>query len=69
MVGDQPQTITIIDFASDDKLGFMMKASDFIVTAAPDGHAVVQYGNNTVNMMGMAPADLSQANFVMPPPG
>jgi peroxidase len=69
MVGDiQPQTVTITDFASDEKLGFMMKASDLNVTAAPDGHAVVQYGNNTINVMEMAPADLSQANFVMPPP-
>ena len=69
MVGDtQPQTVTITDFTADDKLGFMMKASDFNVMAADDGHAVVQYGGDTVNVMGMTPADLTQANFVMPPP-
>ena len=70
MVGDaQPQTVTISDFTADDKLGFTMKASDLNVTAADDGHAVVQYGGDTVNVMGMAPNDLSQGNFVMPPVG
>jgi hypothetical protein len=29
---------------------------------------VVQYGDETIDVMGMTPNDLSQANFVMPPP-
>jgi hypothetical protein len=68
VVGDtQPQTVTIDGFTSADKLDFTMAASDFTVTAAGDGHAMVQYGPDTVNVMGMTPDQLTQANFILPP--
>ena len=68
VVGDtHPQTVTIDGFTSADKLDFTMAASDFTVTAAGDGHAMVQYGPDTVNVMGMTPDQLTQANFILPP--
>ena len=65
--GTQPRSVTIDDFTSDDKLQFTMKATDFNISAADDGHAIVQYGSDTVNVMGMTPFDLTQANFILPP--
>ena len=58
---------TITDFSpADDTLQFAMSAADFRITAAPDGHAVIQYGDDVVDLLGVAPRQLSQANFDLP---
>jgi hypothetical protein len=57
----------VTDF-SPDKLEFTMSADDFRVTAADDGHAVIRYGDDVVNLLGVTPRQLSHANF-MPPSG
>jgi len=55
---------TITDFSpADDTLQFAMSAADFRITAAPDGHAVIQYGDDVVDLLGVSPHQLSQANF------
>jgi Ca2+-binding RTX toxin-like protein len=57
----------ITDFSpADDTLKFAMSAADFKITAARDGHAVVHYGNDVVDLLGVTPRELSQANFVLP---
>lgn len=58
---------TITDFSpADDKLQFTMTAADFNITTAHDGHAVVDYGGDTISLPGVTPDQLSKANFVMP---
>jgi Ca2+-binding RTX toxin-like protein len=64
--GTDGSNYTISDFAGDDKLDFTISAGDFNVTAAADGHAVVQYAGSTINLLGVTPGDLSQANFILP---
>jgi hypothetical protein len=58
---------TITDFSpADDTLRFAMSPADFRITAAHDGHAVIHYGNDVVDLLGVAPRELSQANFDLP---
>jgi hypothetical protein len=58
---------TITDFsATDDTLKFAMSAADFRITAAQDGHAVIHYGNDAIDLLGVTPRELSQANFDLP---
>jgi peroxidase len=57
---------TITDFSTtQDKLQFTMSATDFEVTAA-DGHAVVHYGNDVIDLLGVKPHEVSQANVILP---
>ena len=61
------QIATITDFsAQTDKLEFTMSAHDFRVTKADDGHAVVHYGGNTIDLLGVATGELSQASIILP---
>jgi peroxidase len=58
---------TITDFSpADDKLNFTMTAHDFSVTAAPDGHAVVHYGGDAIDLPGVAPRQLTHDDFILP---
>ena len=58
---------TITDFSpADDTLEFAMSAADFRITAAHDGHAVIHYGDDVVDLLGVTPRQLSQANFDLP---
>jgi peroxidase len=58
---------TITDFSpADDTLKFAMSAADFRITAAHDGHAVIHYGNDVVDLLGVTPRLLNQANFDLP---
>ena len=58
---------TITDFSpADDKLDFTMKASDFAITAARDGHAVVHYAGDTVDLLGVTPRQLNHTDFTLP---
>jgi peroxidase len=61
------QNATITDFsAQTDKLEFTMSAHDFSVTKADDGHAVVHYGGNTIDLLGVAPRELDQVSIILP---
>ena len=67
ILGNQNQTATITDFdASLDTLQFTMSARDFAVSAADDGHAVVTYAGNTINLIGVCPDQLDSSNFILP---
>lgn len=61
------QNATITDYSPEtDKLEFTMSADDLRVTQADDGHAIVHYGGNTINLLGVMPSDLAQASFILP---
>jgi peroxidase len=58
---------TITDFSpAYDKLQFTMSADDFEVVSAPDGHAVVSYGSDVIDLLGVTPDQLSRVNFLLP---
>jgi peroxidase len=61
---------TITDFSpADDKLEFTMTAHDFSLTAAGDGHAVVHYDGDTIDLPGVAPRQLTHDDFILPSDG
>jgi hypothetical protein len=43
-----------------------MSATDFAITAAPDGHAVVCYAADKIDLLGVTPGELNQAAIVLP---
>ena len=56
----------VADFsASDDTLEFVVSAAHFSATAS-DGHAVVRYGDDRVDLPGVTPGDLGPSNFILP---
>ena len=60
------QNATITDFSpTTDTVEFTVSADDLRVTRA-DGHAVVHYGGNTINLLGVTPRELGNASFILP---
>ncbi len=58
---------TVTDFSPElDKLKFTLSADDFSVMAAGDGHAVIHYAGNVLDLLGVKPDDLSEKNFALP---
>ena len=61
------QNATVTDFAAQtEKIEFTISADDLRVTKADDGHAVVHFGGNTINLPGVMPSELTQASFILP---
>lgn len=57
----------ITDFSpGNDKLQFTLSPADFRITAASDGHAVVHYGNDVIDLLGVTPDQLDHSNFILP---
>lgn len=57
---------TITDFSpGHDKLKFTFSARDFGVTTT-DGHAVITYGDNTINLAGVDRTELHRSDFIVP---
>jgi peroxidase len=62
------QHVTITDYAPGlDKLDFQLTAGDFHVsTRSSDGHAVVQYGGTTIDLLGVSRDQIARADLVLP---
>jgi len=63
------ETATITDFNPKmDKVEFHMASGDFNVTSA-DGHAVLNYRDERINLLGVTPDQLSSTNYLFLPQG
>lgn len=59
---------TITDFeAGLDDIRVTFSAADFNVSATPDGGSLIDYGDSRITVAGIAPSQLSAADFVLPP--
>jgi peroxidase len=66
IISGESQSATIADFSPvADKLQFQVAASDFSVTEA-NGHTVIGYGGNTINLFGVTMDQLNTSNLLLP---